>query len=169
MKNTFAFAALLSLFTLLGTKTYAQNEESRTKIQMTIVSGGKSITVDLNSVSTSLSRSYDELPTVESKDTVKNKNNAAYPGAFYLTVDAKRISDDLLRVFAKKKDRFDGTVTITDTYGKIPTRTIRFKKASLYNYSDQMSTASYGSDSYGSSALSFGCEEVAVNGIVIEQ
>ncbi|WP_345950015.1 type VI secretion system tube protein TssD [Mucilaginibacter sp. PAMB04274] len=167
MKTVFAFtSSLLLLF--FATHTRAQTEESRTQIQMTIVVAGKNIVTDLNGVSTSLSRNYEETPVIATKDTSKSKLPGYYPAGFYLTLDAKKISDDLLRVLAKKRNRFDGTITIVDTYGKKPTRTIRFKQASLYSYSDQMSAAGY-SDTYSAAAISISCQEVSINGIVIEQ
>ncbi|WP_345949271.1 type VI secretion system tube protein TssD [Mucilaginibacter sp. PAMB04274] len=116
-----------------------------------------------------MSRSYDETPvTAAAKDTLKNRSLAYYPGALYLTVDAKKVSDEMLKVFAKKQNRFDGLITIVDTYGKNPTRTIKFKKASLYSYSDQLSAGSY-SETYGTAAISFSCQEVSINGVIIEQ
>ncbi|MFD1258347.1 type VI secretion system tube protein TssD [Mucilaginibacter terrae] len=164
---TVAFATILS-FSFLKT-TSAQTEENRNKVQLTVNYGGKTIVTDLNSVSTSLTRNYDDLPSVSTlKDSVKNKLSAYYPGSFYLTVDAKKISDELLKVFAKKQNRFNGTITIVDTYGKNPARTIKFTQASLYSYSDQLSSASY-SDAYGASAISFFCKEISINGITIEQ
>ena len=91
------------------------------------------------------------------------------PNASYLTFEVKNISDELLTIFAKKKNLFDGTITIVDTYGKIPTRTIKFKKAGLYNYSDQISGGIYSADSYSSAAVSISCKELSINGILIEQ
>ncbi|WP_345953975.1 type VI secretion system tube protein TssD [Mucilaginibacter sp. PAMB04168] len=167
MKTIFAFtSSLLLLF--FATHTRAQTEEGRTQIQMTIVVAGKNIVTDLNGISTSLSRNYEETPGIAAKDTSKSKFPGYYSGGFYLTLDAKKISDDLLRVLAKKRNRFDGTITIVDTYGKKPTRTIRFKQASLYSYSDQMSASGY-NDTYGAAAISISCQEVSINGIVIEQ
>ncbi len=165
--------ALISTFVLsifIAHTGYAQSEESRTKIQLTVNFGGKTIVTDVNSVSTSISRmTYDEaLPTVTGKDTVKTKPSQYNPNAFYLSIDAKKISDEMLNVFAKKQNRFDGMITIVDTYGKNPTRTIKFKQGTLYSYSDQLSGSSY-SDGYGSSIFSIGCKEVSINGIVFEQ
>lgn len=169
MKALFALAVTFMLTVTSVKITYGQAEETRTKIQMTVTYGGKNIVTDLNGVSTSLSRSYDEAPiTAAAKDSLKNKVPGYYPGALYLTVDAKKVSDELLKVFAKKQNRFDGTITIVDTYGKNPTRTIKFKKASLYSYSDQSSAGSY-SETYGTSAISFSCQEISINGVVIEQ
>jgi hypothetical protein len=171
MKNLLALALTLLLTASLGKSVYAQSEENRTKIQMTVNFNGKTIVTDLSSISTSLSRSTEELPAVETttKDTVKTKIPAYNSNAFYLTMEVKKVSDDLLNLMSKKRNLFDGMITIVDTYGKFPTRTIKFKKASLYSFSDQMSTASYGGDAYSSAAISIGCKEVSLNGIVIEQ
>ena len=155
------FAFTLSLFLLFSLRSaFAQSEDNRTKMQMTVTFGGKSVVTDLNGLSTSLSRNYEENPVIKTAtDSVKTKLPGYYPGAFYLTMDAKKISDDLLRVFAKKQNRFDGIITIVDTYGKNPTRTIKFKQASLYSYSDQLSAGTY-SETYGTAAISINCQEV---------
>jgi len=162
-------ASTFSLFLLLfATGVSAQSDENRTKLQMTVSFNGKSIVTDLNGVSTSLSRVYDETALKAAKDSLKNQLPAAYLKSFYFTIDAKKISDDLLRVFAGRKNKFDGTITIVDTFGKTPTRTIKFKEASLYSYSDQISASSY-NETYGSASISISCQEVSINGIVIEQ
>ncbi|WP_462267383.1 type VI secretion system tube protein TssD [Mucilaginibacter sp.] len=169
MKKLLTISLIALLSALFVKPVVAQTEDSRTKLQLTIVFQGKSIVTDLNSVSTSLSRSYEDLKTVSSiKDSVKNSLSSYYPGALYITVDAKKVSDDLLRVFAKKQTRFDGMITVVDSFGKNPPRTIKFKQASLYTYSDNLSGTTY-SDAYGSVALSFSCKDVSINGIPIEQ
>jgi hypothetical protein len=168
MKTIFAFISSLLLIFFV-THAHAQTEENRTKIQMTVTFGGKSIVTDLNGVNISLSRNYEEPPiTKAAKDSIKSKVPSYYLGGFYLTLDAKKISDDMLRVFAKKLNRFDGTITMVDTYGKNPTRIIKFKQAGLYSYSDQLSAGSY-SETYGSAAISISCQEVSINGVLIEQ
>jgi hypothetical protein len=168
MKKLFSFAFLVVLLSV-SISTYAQPEENRTKIQLTVLFGGKSIMTDLNGVSTSLSRNYDVTPVINvAKDSVNNKIPESNPGAFYLTLEAKKVNDDLLKVFAKKQNRFDGTITIVDTYGKNPTKTIKFKQASLYSYSEQLSAGSY-SETYGTAVLSITCRDVAINGVSIEQ
>ncbi|CAM4426731.1 hypothetical protein SAMN06265348_12120 [Pedobacter westerhofensis] len=168
MKNisTFTFTFFLLLFTI---GVSAQTDENRTKLQMMISFNGKSVVTELNSVSTSLSRIYDEAITIKAvKDSLKKELPSSYLKTFYFTIEAKKISDELLRVFARKQNKFDGTITMIDTFGKNPTRTIKFKQASLYSYSDQMSSMSY-NDSYGSASISISCQEVSINGIVIEQ
>jgi hypothetical protein len=170
MKKLIALSVAFVLLSVAFKKaTYAQSDENRIKMQLIINYGDKLISTDLNSVSTSLTRSYDEQATVPAvKDTAKIKVPAGYAGAFYIVVDAKKVSDELLRAFAKKQTRFDGTITIVDSYGKNPPRTIKFKKANLYSFSDQMSSASYG-DAYGASSISLNCQEISINGITIEQ
>jgi len=169
MKALPSLAVTILLSITVWQSAYAQSDENRTKMQLTVVYNGKSIVTDLNSVNTSLSRSYDDVaPAAGVKDTAKTKIASLYPGAFYVTVDAKKVSDEMLMAFAKKQSHFDGTITIVDTYGKNPTRTIKFKQACIYSYSNQFSTASYG-ESYGASAISFSCKEVSINGINIEQ
>lgn len=164
--STFTFSIFLLLFTI---GVSAQTDENRTKLQMMISFNGKSMVTELNSVSTSLSRIYDEAIINKAvKDSLKKELPSSYLKAFYLTIDAKKISDELLRVLARKQNKFDGTITMIDTFGKNPTRTIKFKQASLYSYSDQMSSMTY-NDSYGSASISISCQEVSINGIVIEQ
>ena len=172
MKNLFLFTLSLISLTFLASQTFAQSEELRNKIQLIITHEGKSITADLNSLSTTISRTSEEdiAEVKTAADTSKTKlpSPGTTGSAFYLSFDIKQMSNDLLKVFARKKTRFDGTITITDSYGKNAPRSIKFKQASLYNYSDQFSSASYG-DTYGSSVIAIMCKEVAINGITIEQ
>lgn len=69
---------------------------------------------------------------------------------------------------AAKKSIFDGSITITDTYGKLPTKTIKFFKASLYSFSDEYSSTYY-ADSIGNVVISLSCSSLSINGILIEQ
>ncbi len=160
---------LVTVFLLvfhLGNPAHAQMEESRTKIQMTITAGGKSVVTELNSFSTSLSRSNPEpASAATAKDSTGSKERFESNQDFVsLSMEVKRITDDLMKVFGKKESRFDGTITITDTYGKLPTRTFKFKQAQLSAYSEQVSAVSYG-DSYSTAYLSINCPEISINGI----
>lgn len=172
MKKLFAFAVTLIVSAWTTTKIYAQSEEHRNKIQLVVNSGGKAITTELNSLSTSISRyNEDETSAIKlASDTSKTKAKlpSSSSPAFYLTLDTKQLDMELLKLFAKKQTRFDGTITITDTYGKNAPKVIKFKQASLYSYSDQFTSASY-SDSYGSAVISITCKEIAFNGVNIEQ
>jgi hypothetical protein len=77
------------------------------------------------------------------------------------------MNPDLLNIISKRQNRFDGTITITDSYGKNPTKTIKFKGATLYTYSEQLSEIPY-SGAYGSCALSITCKELIIDGVNIE-
>lgn len=172
MKKQLTFTLALFLFILATSKIYAQSDEQRNKIQLLVNYNGKAIKTDLNSLSTSISRYPDEESPLSklTADTSKNKPKiaAGLNSTFYLTMDAKKIDTELLKVFAKRQTRFDGSITITDTYGKNPPTVIKFKQAALYSYSDQFSAASYG-ETYGSAAISITCKELAINDIIIEQ
>jgi hypothetical protein len=168
MKNLRTLALGLLLVLLLGNKASAQMEENRTKIEMTLYFGGKTVVTELVSLSTSITRNYDEpAPSLPAKDSLKKEAAPEKPGSAYLTMEIRRISDDLLRIFSKKQNRFDGTITIVDTYGKLPSRTFKFKQAMLATYSEQSAAASYG-ESYGAGYFSITCPEVTINGIAIE-
>ncbi len=169
MKKLAVLAIAFLLFTAARAPLYAQSDTQRNKLRMTIISGGKTIVTELTTVSTSLSRSYDDFAlSTTPKDTAKSQASADKSSVFYLSISVKQVSNDLLRVLAKKQSHFDGTITLVDTYGKNPTRTISFKQAGLYSYSDQFSGDSY-NDSYGTAAVSLYCKELSINGIVIEQ
>ncbi|WP_166334280.1 type VI secretion system tube protein TssD [Sphingobacterium chungjuense] len=168
MKQTFVLIFVLALSSILSSNGFAQQSDNRTKIQLTITFEGKEIVTDLTGVSTSFSRNPENVETLPStaKDTVKPTTTDYYVGNIYLGVDAHQISDDMLRIFSKKQTRFDGKITVVDTYARTPDRTITFKDAAVLSFSQQMST--YG-ESYGNSAMTFSCKEIAVNGIDIEQ
>lgn len=167
---------MLLSFGLAAQRSSAQTQEARMKIQLSITAQGKQLTTDLNSISTSVSRYYDELQqqpstTAKASDSVKNSSNlpkTTYsPGAFYLNMEIRSMPDELLKVLASKGQTFDGKITITDTYGKTASRTLSFTKASLYSYTDQFASTYY-ADSYGSASVSFSCKTLSINGIAID-
>jgi len=174
MKKLFTTALLLAL-TILSFNGYAQ-EDSRIKIVLSVSANGKVINTPLNGVSTSVARYYDEAISApvgsKAKDTAAAKLNVPATGAkagnFYLNLDAKSVSDDLLKLVTGKNTSFDGTITITDSFGKLPSRMIKFFKANLYSYSDQYSSTYY-NDTVGSVAISISCSSLSINGILIEQ
>ncbi|RYZ51912.1 MAG: hypothetical protein EOP49_10705 [Sphingobacteriales bacterium] len=89
-------------------------------------------------------------------------------GQLYLSIDSRHITNELLQAFAKKNVFFDGSVTIVDSYNKVPTRTVTFGQASMVSYSDQVSSGYYG-DSFGAASISISCKTMSINNIVIEQ
>ncbi len=149
----------------------AQTEDNRNKLQMTISYGGKTIISDLSTVSTALSRYSNYTDVKTAKDTAKaNVKSAAdkQHGVIYLSLGVKKVNPDLLTLFAKGQTRFDGLITVTDTFGKNPPIIIKFSQAALESYSDSFSTASY-NESYSTSTVSFSCTTLTINGVILEQ
>ncbi|MFC4210862.1 hypothetical protein ACFOWA_06705 [Pedobacter lithocola] len=175
MKNLISTILSLFLVIVFLQKSHAQ-EETRVKINLSVTANGKQINVPLNSVSTSVSRYYDEVNTTpvaaKGKDSTSTKadipTSGFKAGIFYLNLDVKNLPDDVLRLIAVKKSSFDGIITITDSFGKLPTRTIKFFKATLYSFADQYSSSYYG-DSIGNVSISLSCNSISINGISIEQ
>ncbi|MFW0718573.1 hypothetical protein [Pedobacter sp. N23S346] len=175
MKNLFTTALILFFTVTLSQKSNAQ-EDARIKILLSVNANGKPMTATLNSISTSVSRYYDDVVAApasgKSKDSTATKTDVPTmgykPGVFYLNLDVKNLPDEMLKLMAGKKSNFDGTVTITDSYGKLPVRTIKFLKASLSSFSDQYSSTYYG-ESMGNVIISLTCSSLSINGILIEQ
>ncbi|MFC4209736.1 hypothetical protein ACFOWA_01000 [Pedobacter lithocola] len=175
MKNLICTLSSFMIVFLFTQKSFAQ-EESRIKINLAVTANGKPINVPLNSVSTSVSRYYDDVITspvgTKGKDSTSTKTelpSSGYKaGIFYLNLDVKNLPDEVLKLIAAKKSSFDGTITITDTFGKLPSKTIKFFKASLYSFSDQYSSSYYG-ESIGTISISLSCTSLSINGILIEQ
>lgn len=161
----------ICILVMVGHVALAQSEPNRFKIDLTIDYSGKKIVTTLGSVNVSLNRYDEHKPeSVTTSDTTKKvtANLPSYASSFYLNMDTKFVSDDMLRVISKKSTRFNGIITIKDTYGKLPGRTIQFAQASISNFSDQYSAESYG-DNLGNFVFSITCKEVSINGIPIEQ
>jgi hypothetical protein len=169
MKKFLNLSLIFLVVSCFSFSAKAQSEE-RNKIMMTINSGGKNITTELSAASFGITR-YDtySTPATDTAAGDTNKTKPAVPerGNYYLSVSAIKVSADLLKVFSKKENRFSGTITITDTYGKNPPREIRFTKASLDSYSDQYTSASY-DDAYGYASIVLGCSTLSINGVEME-
>lgn len=161
MKQLLTFTLAFLVCSSFIQRVQAQDDERRNKIQMVIVFGGKTITTDLSSVSSSISRYDDEV--ADTSEMGKDSRSRS----FNLGMEVRKMDRELLKVLAKRTNKFDGTITIVDSYGKNPTKTFGFKKAGLSNYADQYSTASY-NDSYGNISLSISCAELSVDGISID-
>lgn len=164
---TVSLFLLLSLFCFHPSQA---QDETRNKLEMSISYGGKTIPASLISVSTSLTRYSDDYypPVVKDSAGSKGKSADEKHGTFYLTLVIKKVNPDLLRVFAKRNNRFDGTITISDTYGKNPEKNISFKGGAMESYSDQFSGADY-NDSYYGTSVSISCKSLTINGVEIEQ
>ena len=166
MKNILKFLILPLL--LCNTLSLTAQTDERNKIQMVVSYEGKTFTTELTNVSMGITRYKDYTdPAATTATPSAAKEKSILQGAYYLTLNVKKVSNDLLKLFSKKQTIFSGTITITDSYGKNPPREIKFSNASLESYSDQFSTQSY-DDAYSSAAVSLSAKGLTVNGVVLE-
>ncbi len=173
MKHLIKLPALLLFVFLLPQMASAQQE--RNKIVMTVNFGGKNITADLSTVNYGISRYGDYAmpmpetapPPATGKDKDKKPAPPAEKGSYYMSMTVKSVSTDLLKLMAKKDTRFNGTITITDTFGRNPVREIKFTNASVESYSDQYTSYTY-EDNYAVAAISINCSGLIINGVTLE-
>ncbi|OOQ59856.1 hypothetical protein BC343_04330 [Mucilaginibacter pedocola] len=146
---------------------------------MTVMDGGKPIVTELTSVNLTISRYEDdeEHAPADAKTAKAGKDSAKVKlpgtprprnGNAYIGAEAKNLSPEMLKILARNKAKFDGSITITDPTSRKVVKTLKFKQGSLYSYSDQFSAVGY-SDSYGSAVLSINCKELAIDGVNFEQ
>lgn len=165
---------------LMAGQTFAQadtQEEKKNKVVMSITDGGKVVNTEVTSVSISVSRYEDsdeeeqvpEIKPAAGKDTSKVKlPKSQYRrgnGLYYFSVDARSLSPELLRVLAKPKAKFNGSVTITDPDTRKVLKTLKFTQAALNSYSDQFSGITNSSYGYGSSVLAIVCKGLSIDGV----
>ncbi|RZJ74646.1 MAG: hypothetical protein EOO45_07965 [Flavobacterium sp.] len=157
---------LVAFIVFASTSVKGQTDE-RNKIQMTIMHEGKTITTELSGVGFSISRYKDLEPAPDAATTAGTKEKTVITGNYYLTLNIKKVNNDFLKLMSKKSTVFNGTITVTDTYGKNAPKEIKFSNASLESYSDQFSTMSY-EDAYSSSGVSLSAKSITINGVVME-
>ena len=170
MKKLFKLSILL--FLICQSATLKAQSEERNKIVMTINYGGKNITADLSNVSFGVSRYADyatpaPIPTDDKNAAGKDKTTINERGAYSLSLIIKKVDTEMLKLFSKKDTRFNGTIVITDTYGKNPPREIKFTKGALESYQDQFTSAYY-DDGYSAASAMINCSGLTINGVVFE-
>jgi len=152
--NKKILSTTLLIFCFLTQITYGQLEEKRTKIEITVKDGNKTITAAVRSATASFTR-----PSVlVSKDSLEKTD----PKSHYLSIDFEKQNIALLAAFVKNKNGIDGQLTITDTYGQTPSRKFEFKGATLDALSDQLN------GDYSSSYLSLNCKTLIIDGVTLE-
>lgn len=169
MKKLFKLSILL-IAVLFSVSVYSQAEE-RNKIVLTVNQGGKNIPAELSTVSFGLNRYADYSTPLPADDKgaapAKDKPTPEERGAYSLIMTVKKVDTEMLKLFAKKATRFNGTIVVTDTYGKNPPREIKFTKAALESYQDQFTSAYY-DDSYSAASVMLNCAGLTINGVTFE-
>lgn len=166
-----ALTTLLMLMLLLTIRipSFAQADEQRFKIELSISAGEKTAKTLLNSSSISFSRQdvYSLTDSGKSSATDQATNRAPQlPRDIYLSADASSISSDAMEILAKHKGTLSGTIIVTDAYNQSQVKRIQFSNALLSGYSDQISSYGYNGKP-GSVAFSFICKELTVDGVSI--
>lgn len=165
LTSLFILTSLLSIHL----PSFAQADEQRFKIELSISAGGKTAKTLLNSSSISFSRQDVYTLADSSKSSVVDQttNKAPQlPRDIYLSADANSISTDAMEILAKHKGALSGTIIVTDAYNQSQVKRIQFSNALLSGYSDQISSYGYNGKP-GSVAFSFLCKELTVDGISI--
>ncbi|MDR7212413.1 hypothetical protein [Flavobacterium piscis] len=152
--NKKILALSLVFFCFLTQINYGQIEEKRTKIEITVKDGNKTITVPVRSATVSFTRPS----TLVSKDPIEKTD----PKSHYLSIDFEKQNIALLGAFVKHKNGIDGELTIIDTYGQTPSRKFEFKTATLDALSDQLN------GDYSSSYFSLNCKTLIIDGVTLE-
>lgn len=152
--NKKILSLLFIFFCFFAQISYGQTEEKRTKIEITVKDGNKTITAAVRSATVSFTRNS-TLPSKDPLDKTDSKNH-------YLAIDFEKQNIALLNAFAKNKNGIDGELTMTDTYGKTPSRKFEFKGATLDALSDQLN------GDYSSSYFSLNCRSLIIDGVTIE-
>ncbi|MBP4137086.1 hypothetical protein [Flavobacterium geliluteum] len=151
--NKKSLTLLAIVFFFLTQISYSQFDEKRTKIEISIKDGNKTIIVPVRSSTVSFSRSANSVKDTENSNDSKN---------YYLSIDFEKQDINLLRAFAKNKTGIDGELTMIDIYGKAPSRKFEFKGATLDALSDQLN------GDYSSSYFSLNCRSLIIDGVTLE-
>ena len=163
-----AVLSLLAFFFVAFTQnTYAQVDEQRFKIELSIQAGNKTAKTLLNSSSISFSRqeAYTGVDSTKSQAASVGTNTVPQiPREIYLSADAPSVSKEAMEIFGQHKGKLKGTIIVTDAYNQSQVKTIQFSDALLSGYSDQVSSYGYNGKP-GSVAFSFICKELVVDGV----
>ncbi|MBZ4037595.1 hypothetical protein K6T82_22730 [Flavobacterium sp. 17A] len=149
------FTLLLMVFLFVSTLTYGQ-EEKRIKIEISVKDANKEIKSTLRSATFSFTKSVNNVTGKDGVEKPEVKNN------YYFSLDFEKQDIALLSAFMKNKAGIDGQITMTDTYGKQPTRKLDFTKGRIDSLSDQLTA------DYTSAYISLLCDTLIIDGVKID-
>lgn len=142
----------IKLFTCLffSVVTFGQQDDKRITIEISLKDGNKSIKAPVRSITFSFTKS------VVNAETNEVKNN------FYFSLDFEKQDIALLATLMKNKAGIDGQITMTDSYGKMPSRKFDFTKGRIDSMSEQLTA------DYSSSYMSMICDSLIIDGVKID-
>jgi len=149
------FTLLLMTFLFVSALTYGQ-EDKRIKIEISLKDGNKIVKGTVRSATFSFTKSANNIAQKDGTEKAEVKNN------YYFSLDFEKQDIALLTAFMKNKAGIDGEITLTDTYGKQPTRKFDFTKGKIDSLSDQLTA------DYTSSYMSLVCETLIIDGVKID-
>lgn len=126
MKTLYQFLIVIILFLPVQLLLSQQTDEKRMKVEVSVKDGKNQVV----SVLKSYTISYN-------KTLLNNDDKSSDVKAFYLSLDFEKQDIPLLRAFVQNKAGLDGQITVTDSYGKLPSRKIEFKSAVMELMTDQ--------------------------------
>ncbi len=147
-KIFFTITIISSLF--FSALTFAQQDDKRIKIEISLKDGNKLVKAPVRSATFSFTKS------VVNSETNESKNN------YYFSLDFEKQDIVLLTALMKNKAGIDGQITMTDSYGKQATRKFDFTKGRIDSMSDQITA------DYNSSYMSLICDSLIIDGVKID-
>lgn len=150
-KKIFTLLVVACLF--ISSITYGQ-EDRRIKIEIALKDGNKTVKALLRSATFSFTKT--SVAVADGTDKSEVKNN------YYFSLDFEKQDIALLAVLMKNKAGVDGQITMTDVFGKLPTRKFDFTKGRVDSLSDQLTA------DYTSAYISLLCDSLIIDGVKIE-
>jgi len=150
-KKFFTLLVVACLF--ISSITYGQ-EDRRIKIEIALKDGNKTVKALLRSATFSFTKT--SVTAADGTDKSEVKNN------YYFSLDFEKQDIALLAVLMKNKAGVDGQITMTDVFGKLPTRKFDFTKGRVDSLSDQLTA------DYTSAYISLLCDSLIIDGVKIE-
>lgn len=151
--NKKIFTLLMVACLFISSLSYGQ-EDRRIKIEIALKDGNKTVKALLRSATFSFTKT--SVAAADGTDKSEVKNN------YYFSLDFEKQDIALLAVLMKNKAGVDGQITMTDVFGKLPTRKFDFTKGRVDSLSDQLTA------DYTSAYISLLCDSLIIDGVKID-
>jgi hypothetical protein len=151
--NKKIFTLLMVACLFISSLSYGQ-EDRRIKIEIALKDGNKTVKALLRSATFSFTKT--SVAAADGTDKSEVKNN------YYFSLDFEKQDIALLAVLMKNKVGVDGQITMTDVFGKLPTRKFDFTKGRVDSLSDQLTA------DYTSAYISLLCDSLIIDGVKID-
>lgn len=158
MSTQFKPTFLLFLATVLFvTVSHAQQwERNRMKIELSLQDGKETTFSNLTSVSIS----FNKPSTTAAKDSVNQQTVDDY-NPCYIVITFDRLDIPLLSLFMKKNTTLNGQITVTDSYGKLPSRKIELKSVVMDGMNDNFVNDNE------TSYMNLSCKSLIIDGVML--